>query len=128
MNNINDLAKAIADLNSIELNKLSDALLNEHNISATLYKFGGFGYVQTIPNTVNEQRIGQYDVLLKSAGSRKLMVLKQVKEIFGYGLKEAKDIIDDAPCYIAKSWTYDDSVRIKNELEKCGATIVINEV
>ena len=64
-----------------------------------------------------------FDVVLKSAGSAKLAVVKAVKEACGLGLKEAKDLVDGAPSTLKEGMPKADAEALKKTLEEAGAEI-----
>jgi dihydrolipoamide dehydrogenase len=64
-----------------------------------------------------------FDVILKSAGTAKLAVVKAVKELTGLGLKEAKDLVDAAPSELKKGVTKDEADALKKQLEEAGAEV-----
>ena len=65
----------------------------------------------------------EFDVVLASAGSSKINVIKEVRGLTGLGLKEAKDIVDSAPKAIKEGVAKDEAEKIKEALEKAGATV-----
>ena len=65
----------------------------------------------------------EFDVWLKDAGANKLNVVKEVKNITGLGLKEAKDLVDGAPSEIKKGANKVEAEGIKKTLEDAGAVI-----
>ncbi|GCD77106.1 MAG: 50S ribosomal protein L7/L12 [Thermaurantimonas sp.] len=66
-----------------------------------------------------------FDVILKSAGPQKLAVVKLVKELTGLGLKEAKDVVDNAPKPLKEGVTKDEADALKKQLEEAGAEVEI---
>ena len=118
--NINNIAEKMSRLNAVELSELSSVLLSKYNMSATIYHFG---VVPTIENPNNNNKC---DLVLLECGQRKLMIVKSIKEIFGLGLKEAKDIIDTVPTYLSKSISIVKAEKIKLVLEEIGAKVEIN--
>ncbi|HEY9116466.1 MAG TPA: 50S ribosomal protein L7/L12, partial [Roseivirga sp.] len=64
-----------------------------------------------------------FDVVLKSAGSAKLAVVKLVKELTGLGLKEAKEIVDSAPKAVKEGVAKDEAEALKKQLEEAGAEV-----
>ena len=64
-----------------------------------------------------------FDVVLKSAGSAKLQVVKAVKEHCGLGLKEAKDLVDGAPSKIKEGVAKEEAESLKKALEEAGAEV-----
>ena len=65
----------------------------------------------------------EFDVILKSAGSAKLAVVKAVKELTGLGLKEAKEIVDGAPGPVKEGVAKDEAEALKKQLEEAGAEV-----
>ncbi|MCH2103585.1 MAG: 50S ribosomal protein L7/L12 [Planctomycetes bacterium] len=64
-----------------------------------------------------------FDVILQSAGDKKIGVIKEVRAITGLGLKEAKEIVDGAPKPIKEGCPKDEAEAIKAQLEGAGATV-----
>lgn len=64
-----------------------------------------------------------FDVVLKSAGDKKIQVIKVVRAATGLGLKEAKDLVEGAPKVVKDSLPKADAEKLKKELEEQGATI-----
>ena len=62
-----------------------------------------------------------FDVILKTAGTAKLQVVKVVKELTGLGLKEAKDLVDGAPKTVKEGATKEEAEHLKAQLEEAGA-------
>jgi len=67
----------------------------------------------------------EFDVILESAGDKKIEVLKVVREVTGLGLKEAKDLVDGAPKAVKEKTKKEDAEGIKAKLEAAGATVEI---
>ncbi|HLV92789.1 MAG TPA: 50S ribosomal protein L7/L12, partial [Aequorivita sp.] len=70
---------------------------------------------------VEEQ--SEFDVILKAAGASKLAVVKLVKELTGAGLKEAKELVDNAPSPIKEGISKDEAEALKAQLEEAGAEV-----
>ena len=67
----------------------------------------------------------EFDVVLKSAGSNKIAVIKEVRAITGLGLKDAKDMVDGAPKTVKEGVAKEDAEKIKEQLTKAGAEVEI---
>ena len=67
----------------------------------------------------------EFDVILKSAGSSKIGVIKVVREITGLGLKEAKALVDGAPKAVKEAVSQDEANTVKEKLEAAGAEVEI---
>ncbi|MBI5815623.1 MAG: 50S ribosomal protein L7/L12 [Nitrospinae bacterium] len=67
----------------------------------------------------------EVNVVLTAAGDKKIQVIKVVRELTGLGLKEAKDLVDGAPKNVKEKVSPDEAKKIKEALEKEGATVEI---
>jgi large subunit ribosomal protein L7/L12 len=65
----------------------------------------------------------EFDVILASAGSNKIAVIKEVRTLTGLGLKEAKDLVEGAPKPVKEGVAKDEAEKIKEALVKAGATV-----
>ncbi|MBR0239469.1 MAG: 50S ribosomal protein L7/L12 [Thermoguttaceae bacterium] len=64
-----------------------------------------------------------FDVVLESFGAKKLEVIKVVRAATGLGLKEAKELVENAPSKVKEAISKDDAEKLKKELEEAGATV-----
>jgi len=67
----------------------------------------------------------EFDVVLESAGAKKIQVIKVVRELTSLGLKEAKDLVDGAPKPVKEGISKEDAEAAKAKLEEVGATVVL---
>ncbi|MCG7300274.1 50S ribosomal protein L7/L12 [Brevibacterium ravenspurgense] len=65
----------------------------------------------------------EFDVVLESAGDKKVPVIKEVRALTSLGLKEAKDLVDSAPKPILEGASKEDAEKAKEQLEAAGATV-----
>jgi len=65
----------------------------------------------------------EFDVVLTSAGAAKLKVVKEVKNLLGVGLKDAKDLVDGAPTTLKEGIAKEEAESIKTALEEAGASV-----
>src|SRR6188768_723245 len=65
----------------------------------------------------------EFDVILLSAGDKKIQVIKEVRAITSLGLKEAKDLVEGAPKPVKEGVNKDEAEKIKKQLEAAGATV-----
>ena len=72
-----------------------------------------------------EEEKTEFDVILKSFGSNKIAVIKEVRAITGLGLKEAKDLVESAPKAIKEATTKEDAEDLKKKLDATGAEVEI---
>jgi len=65
----------------------------------------------------------EFDVILKAIGGKKIQVIKVIREVTSLGLKEAKDLVDDAPSTVKEAATKEEAEQVKAKLEAQGATV-----
>ena len=119
-----DIAKFIEEIKAmtvLELNDLVKAIEEEFGVSAAAPVMVA-GAAAAAP--VEEEKT-EFDVVLKAAGPNKIAVIKVVKEIMGLGLKEAKEVVDNAPKTIKEAISADDAEAIKTKLTEAGAEVEV---
>ena len=124
MADIKALAEQLVNLTVKEVNELAGFLKSEYGIepaAAAVVSGGGGG--AAVAEVVAEKT--EFDVILQSAGANKLNVVKEVKNILGLGLKEAKDMVDGAPATLKSAVNKDEANNIKTVLEAAGAQVEI---
>ena len=67
----------------------------------------------------------EFDVILEAAGDKKIQVIKAVREATGLGLKEAKEVVDNAPKAVKEKASADEAEALKTALEEAGATVAV---
>jgi large subunit ribosomal protein L7/L12 len=67
----------------------------------------------------------EFDVILASAGDKKINVIKEVRAITGLGLKEAKELVEGAPKPVKEGVSKDEAAELKKKLEEAGATVEV---
>lgn len=120
MADVKDLAEQLVNLTVKEANELAQVLEEEYDIkpaAATAVVAGGGG-----EGGGGEEQT-EFDVILKSAGDKKIAVIKEVRSITGLGLKEAKGLVDDAPNPIKEGVDKAEAEDIKSKLEEAGAEV-----
>ncbi|MFC4559680.1 50S ribosomal protein L7/L12 [Virgibacillus kekensis] len=111
---------AIKEMSVLDLNDLVKAIEEEFGVTAAapVAVAGGGG-----GEAAEEQT--EFDVVLESAGASKIKVVKAVREITGLGLKDAKDLVDNAPKAIKEGVSKDEAEEVKGKLEEAGATVEV---
>ena len=117
--NIKDIARKMARMSSADLDELSTALM-QNGISATMYRFSPV-------NSMWDDKPETCALYLRRTGNRKLLLLKTIKELFGWGLKETKNLIDDYPCFIKTDMPREEAEKIMKILNDTGSYVVIKE-
>lgn len=122
MADLKDFAEKLVNLTVKEVNELATILKDEYGIepaaAAVAVAAGG---AAAGGDAAEEQ--SEFDVILKAAGGSKLAVVKLVKELTGAGLKEAKDLVDNAPSPIKEGVSKDEAEALKAQLEEAGAEV-----
>ena len=72
-----------------------------------------------------EEESSEVDVILESAGEKKINVIKEVRAITGLGLKEAKDLVEAGGKTVKEGVSKDDVVKLKKQLEDAGAKVEV---
>lgn len=114
------IIEAIKGMSVLELNDLVKAIEEEFGVTAAAPMVMGGGAAVA---AVEEQT--EFDVILNNAGASKINVIKVVREITGLGLKEAKEIVDNAPKALKEKVSKDEAEAIKAKLEEAGASVEV---
>ncbi|MEO6348324.1 MAG: 50S ribosomal protein L7/L12 [Aquaticitalea sp.] len=125
MADLKDFAEKLVNLTVKEVNELATILKDEYGIepAAAVAVAGPAGGGGGDAAAVEEQT--EFTVVLKAAGASKLAVVKLVKELTGLGLKEAKELVDNAPSPIKEAVSKDESNALKASLEEAGAEVEV---
>ena len=117
---ITAIIEELKGLTVLELSELVHAVEDEFGVSAAA-AVAVAGPAADAGAAAAEQT--EFDVILKSAGSSKINVIKAVREITGLGLKEAKALVDGAPKTVKEQASKEDADAIKEKLEAAGAEV-----
>jgi large subunit ribosomal protein L7/L12 len=122
MADLKKFAEQLVNLTIKEVNDLADILKNEYGIEpAAAVAVAGPAVGGTGGEAVEEK--SEFDVILKAAGGSKLAVVKLVKELTGLGLKEAKELVDNAPSPVKEGIAKDEADALQKALEAAGAEV-----
>ncbi|RQD71506.1 MAG: 50S ribosomal protein L7/L12 [Tindallia sp. MSAO_Bac2] len=117
---IEQIIEAIENMKVTELNELVKAAEEKFGVSASAPVMVGGA---AAAGGAAEEEKTEFDVVLESAGSSKIGVIKVVREITGLGLKEAKALVDEAPKPVKEGAEKEEAESIKAKLEEAGATV-----
>ena len=117
---ITNIVEEIKTLTILELADLVKAVEEEFGVSAAPVAVAGAA-VAAAP--VEEKT--EFDVVLVDAGASKLNVIKVVRELTGLGLKEAKDVVDNAPKVIKEAVSKEEAEAMKKKIEEVGAKVTL---
>jgi len=119
MENIEKLSKELSELTILEAAELVQCLEKKWGIKAQAYVANSQEKGPESKTTEKED----FNVILKSVGPKKIQIIKAVREITALGLKEAKQLVDQAPKEVKKGVAKADAQNIKEKLESLGATV-----
>ena len=117
-----EFIEEIKKLSVLELNELVKACEEEFGVSAAagvVVAAAGAGAAEAAEEKT------EFDVELTEVGSEKVKVIKVVREATGLGLKEAKDLVDNAPKTLKEAATKEEAEEIKKKLEEVGAKVTL---
>lgn len=120
-----DIQKFIEELKGmtlLEVNDLVKAIEEEFGVSAVAVAAPVAG--AAAPGAAAEEKT-EFDVILKSAGAEKLKVVKAVKDLAGLGLKEAKEVVDNAPKAIKEGVSKEEAEKLAAALKEVGAEVEV---
>jgi len=117
---IEQILEAIEQMKVTELNELVKAAEEKFGVSASapVMVAGAAGGAAAEEKT-------EFDVVLASAGASKVKVIKAVREITGLGLKEAKELVDNAPKALKEGVSKEEAEEMKAKLEETGASVEV---
>jgi large subunit ribosomal protein L7/L12 len=123
MADIKAIAEELVNLTVKEVSELKAVLKDEYGIEPAAAAVAVAAGPAAGPAAAEEKT--SFDVVLKSAGAAKLQVVKAVKESCGLGLKEAKDLVDAAPCNVKEGVDKATADALKDALVAAGAEVEI---
>ena len=115
-----DIINAVSDMSVMEVVELIEAMEEKFGVSAAAAVVAGPGAGGEAA-AAEEQT--EFDLVLTSAGDKKVNVIKVVREITGLGLKEAKGAVDGVPATLKEGMSKEDAEAAKTKLEEAGASV-----
>ena len=115
-----DIINAVSDMSVMEVVELIEAMEEKFGVSAAAAVVAGPGAGGEAA-AAEEQT--EFDLVLTSAGDKKVNVIKAVREITGLGLKEAKGAVDGVPATLKEGMSKEDAEEAKTKLEEAGASV-----
>ena len=117
---IEQILEAIENMKVLELNELVKAAEEKFGVSASAPVM----MAGAVAGGAAEEKT-EFDVVLANAGASKVGVIKAVREVTGLGLKEAKEVVDNAPKTLKEGVSKEEADRIKEKLEAAGASVEV---
>lgn len=115
---ITAILDSIKELSILELKELIDTYCEEFGVSAV-----AAAAAPAAGGAAAAEEKTEFDVVLVEAGANKMAVIKTVKEVTGLGLKEAKELVDNAPKTVKEAAQKSDAEEMKKKLEEAGAKV-----
>jgi len=123
--NREELMETIENMTVLELSELVKALEERFGVSATAVAAAPAAGVAAGDGAAAaaEEEQTEFDVVLQSAGEKKIQVIKVVRAATGLGLKEAKALVDEAPNAVREGVSREDAEGLQAQLQEAGATV-----
>ena len=121
MSKVEELLEAIGSLTVLEAAELKEMMEDKFGVTAAapvVMAVGG-----AMPGDAAAEEQTEFDVMLVGVGDKKIQVIKVVREVTDLGLKEAKDLVDNAPKAVREGVEKEEAEAIKAKLEEQGATV-----
>jgi large subunit ribosomal protein L7/L12 len=118
-----EIVKAIESMSVLELSQLVKGLEQRLGVSASAPMAMAAAAPAGAAEAAAEKT--EFTVVLASAGGNKIGVIKEIRSITGLGLKESKDLVEGAPKTVKEGISKDEAAKLKEVLEKAGATVEI---
>ena len=122
MADVKDLAEQLVNLTIKEANELAEILEEEYGIKPAQAAVAVAGPAGDGGQAAEEEQT-EFTVVLKAIGGNKIAVIKEVRAITGLGLKEAKELVDNAPSNIKEDVSKEEAESVKEKLTDAGAEV-----
>ncbi|MDN5630892.1 50S ribosomal protein L7/L12 [Glutamicibacter protophormiae] len=120
-----ELIEAFKELSLIELSEFVKAFEETFDVTAAAPVAVASAAPAAGDAGAAEEEKTEFDVILESAGDKKIQVIKEVRGLTSLGLKEAKDLVDSAPKAVLEGATKEAADKAKESLEGAGATVTV---
>ena len=118
---IEELIAAFKELSLVEVSEFVKAFEEEFDVTAA----APVAVVAGDAAGEAAEEKSEFDVILESAGDKKIAVIKEVRALTSLGLKEAKDLVDSAPKALLEGVSKEDAEKAKEQLEAAGASVTL---
>src|SRR5690349_67490 len=118
-----EILESISNMTVLELSELLSEFEEKFNVTAAAPAAvaAAPAAAGAVPDDAEEQ--SEFDVVLTAAGDKKIQVIKEVRALTSLGLKEAKDLVDNAPKPVLEKASKEDAEKAKAQLEGAGASV-----
>ena len=118
-----DILNAVAEMSVMEVVELVEAMEEKFGVSAAAAVAAGPVAGAAGADEGGAEEKDEFEVVLASAGEKKVNTIKGVRSLTGLGLKEAKALVDEAPSSIKEGVSKSDAEDMKKQLEEAGASV-----
>ena len=118
-----DVLSYLENANMLEVSELISDIEEKFGVTAAAPVAVAAGPAAGPAEAVEEQT--EFDVVLEAAGDKKINVIKVVRQVTALGLKEAKELVDEAPSKIKEAISKDEAEELKKQLEEAGAKVAL---
>ena len=118
-----DVLSYLENANMLEISELIKDIEDKFGVSAAAPVAVAGGAAPVAESAGEEQT--EFDVELTGIGDKKINVIKVIREVTSLGLKEAKDMADNAPSVVKEAAPKDEAEEVKKKLEEAGATVTL---
>lgn len=123
MADVKKIAEQLVNLTIKEASDLATLLEEEYGIKPAAAAVAVAGPAAGGDGAAAVEEQTEFDVILASIGEKKINVIKEVRALTGLGLKEAKELVDNAPSTIKEGVSKDEADQVKSKLEEAGAGV-----
>ena len=124
MSKVDKLLEEIGSLTVLEASELKTKMEEEFGVSAAAPVAVAAGGAAAGGGEAAAEK-DEFDVILAGVGDKKIQVIKVVREVTSLGLKEAKDLVDNAPKAVKEGVSKEEAEQVKAKLEEQGATVEV---
>ena len=121
--NHEELLDTIGNMTVLELSEFVDAFKEKFNVTAVMAAAPAAGGAAVGGAEAAAEEKDEFEVVLEGVGDKKIQVIKVVRELTGLGLKEAKELVDNAPRTVKEGATKQEADEMKAKLEEVGAAV-----
>jgi large subunit ribosomal protein L7/L12 len=125
MASVDEIFSQINELKPMEIAALIKRMETEWGVTAAPAAVAVAGPAGAAAAAAPAEEKTEFDVILTTAGDKKIQVIKEVRAVTGLGLKEAKDLVEGAPKPIKEGVSKDEAAKIKTQVEAAGGQVQI---
>ena len=125
MSKVDEILDSIGSMTVLELSELKDAFKERFNVEAAA-PAAAMPMMVAAPSTDgggDAEEQSEFDVILTSAGDKKIQVIKEVRTLTNLGLKDAKELVDNAPKPVLEKASKEDAEKAKELIEAAGGAV-----